>query len=152
MHPISEDRLASTAEHEAAVRPRRRFDVLILGDLAAALLLVAATFLAAGSLLQDFNPDWPTSYALVPPLASLMFALGLLAMYLLRDRRGIVRVLSALGAGMLGVWAMALDGEVDARRLFAFYWVPALLAITGAIALVHSHRKAAALERRAHKR
>ncbi len=110
------------------------------GDLGAALCLSVAAFLALASGFQQLTPQRPASLLIAPPIAAGIFTLGLVAMVMERQRHGLVRTLSLVGAGWLCVWALLLAHQAAFSRLLLFFILPAALAAMAAVQLSHARR------------
>ena len=119
--------------------PWAQWDVLSRGDARAGVLAAAAIFCTAGSLFQGSSqgrPDNPVGFIWVAPLTGALFFVALIAMFTERERHGFARILLATGSAVLAVSGFYFMREVSAARLAVCYWLPAILAISGALALV----------------
>ena len=138
-------------------RPWAKWDVLSRGDIVAGLLTAVAIFFTAGSLFggpPNAHAANPAGFVWVAPLVGAVFFIALLAMFAERERHGVGRVLLAAGSAALAVAGFVFMHQVTAARLVLFYWVPAILGICAALALVQAHKasRGVAVKVRHHRR
>lgn len=124
---------------------RSRWEILSRGDMSATVLISAAAVFCAGALFwprpaqlitQPFALIW------VAPLVAVAFIVALFAMFAEIERFGMVRMILIVGAVTLALTGALFANDVTASRILLTYWLPALLALGGAITLVRSHRLA----------
>jgi hypothetical protein len=118
--------------------------VLARADKWAASLVSIGIVLTAGPLLAGPpGAGNPGAFVVVAPVVGVVgLFVALVAMFLERERRGVVRGLLLASAIALAICAMAYAGSVSARRLLAFYWAPAILSLLAAMVLVWGKRAA----------
>ncbi len=125
-------------------RPWAQWEVLARGDIVASILGAIAIVLTAGSLLwgpPSTRMGNPSAFVWTAPLVAAVFFVAMVAMFVERDRHGVARALFGGGALVLAIAAMLFLGAVPLGRLIAFYWSPAILAVTAGLALSWSKHK-----------
>lgn len=111
----------------------------------AGVLAAAAIILCAGPLMGAGSTDAPATYVWVAPLTAAAFLVALVAMFAQRERHGLARALFTAGATVLAAVGVLLLQEIRPGLLLAFYWAPAILALSAAVILAAARGSPGAL-------
>ena len=133
----------------ASARRWRRWRVLGRADRAAAGMVALAIVLTGLSLLRG-PPDLgnPAGFVVIAPLVAVAFLIALIAMFLERERHGLVRALLILSTAILFIAGIAYEGRAPTGTLIFAYWLPAILGVASLIAIARAKRTAQAAEGR----
>jgi len=105
---------------------------------------LAIIFLAASLLRGPPKAGNPAGFVMIAPLVAVGFFVALIAMFLERERHGLVRALLSMGTVVLVVAAWAYAGRVSTGALIVAYWIPAVLGAASAIVIARAKRTVAA--------
>jgi hypothetical protein len=131
----------SAASRRAIERRWKRWRVLGRADRLAAGLTALAIVLTAASLLRGPPPtDALQGFVMLAPLVSVLFVIALIAMFLERERHGLVRALLGLGAGVLIAGGLSYANRAPPGTLITAYWVPAALVLFSLFAIGRAKR------------
>ena len=113
-------------------------------DRVAAGLTALAILLTAASLLQG-PPPFPSlqGFVVIAPLVAVLLMVALIAMFLERERHGLVRALLGVGTFALVATGLAYADRAPPGALLVAYWIPAALVLAALWVIVRAKREVA---------
>lgn len=108
---------------------------------------LATTLLATAGVLCGLAPifrgqslqDARAGFTWVSGVVAMAFFAAMVAIWTEEYRHGVARALSAAGAAVLGIGALAYTGQLPGLTLLS-YWIPAILAMVAAMVLFAGKR------------
>jgi hypothetical protein len=100
-----------------------------------------AIVLTAASLLHG-PPPYPSllGFVVLAPLDSVLLVIALIAMFLERDRHGLVRAVLGVAALILLATGLAYADRAPTGALIMAYWIPAALVLLSLLVIVRARR------------
>jgi len=131
----------------ANARRWKRWRALGRADMAAGVMTALAIIFLATSLLRG-PPEAgnPAGFVMIAPLVAVGFFIALIAMFLERERHGLVRALLSVGTVVLAIAAWIYAGRVPIGTLTVAYWIPAVLGAASAIIIARAKLAVARLK------